>query len=241
MKIRLNESTGKKLTKKNIESLANDIVKFLKKYEINTDTTIYFNDKSISFDSHGKMSTGIKNPTDYFDYVPENHILSMSFEGGLYDIVNGYDSYTFKLEDEFSSIFNKYGVYYELGNAWNLSVFNSSYDDDDIEYTYPYRKEESYYTKQRKKIRLYNKYDTDNKELQDIMEYWYKKSKEYGDKGSCVLDAGFDFILDGQAYFMSAQSPYQGSLSWESSVDEIERMLQNIGAINVYYDYGNMD
>lgn len=64
------------------------------------------------------------NPREYFEYVCSPHFLSMSFEGPLYDALNGYYSleYCDKLEQELSSIFEKYGYYYELGNAWNLSA-----------------------------------------------------------------------------------------------------------------------
>lgn len=57
------------------------------------------------------------DPRDYFEYVREPNILSMSFEGTLYDILNNHDM--FVLQD----LFSKYGLYYELGNAWNLSAY----------------------------------------------------------------------------------------------------------------------
>ena len=44
----------------------------------------------------------------------------MSFEGPLYEVLNGYGSS--HLEEEFVKIFDKYGLYYELGNAWNLTA-----------------------------------------------------------------------------------------------------------------------
>lgn len=43
----------------------------------------------------------------------------MSFEGPLYDVLN----YEFgSLAAGLDAIFEKYGVYYELGNAWNLTL-----------------------------------------------------------------------------------------------------------------------
>ena len=50
---------------------------------------------------------------------PEN-ILSMSFEGPLYYVLNGYEGG--HLAEEFMKIFEKYGLYWELGNAWNLTA-----------------------------------------------------------------------------------------------------------------------
>ena len=61
------------------------------------------------------------DPNNYFEYVREPNILSMSFEGVLYDVLNGY--YGGKKEAEFSKILEKYGLYYEIGNAWNLSIY----------------------------------------------------------------------------------------------------------------------
>lgn len=65
------------------------------------------------------------NPKDYFEYVGEN-ILCMSFEGPLYELLNCYVplSYYNSVEGEFRGILQKYGLYYELGNAWNLSTFS---------------------------------------------------------------------------------------------------------------------
>lgn len=60
------------------------------------------------------------DPRRYFEYA--DGCLSMSFEGAFYSIMNNDSSY--KLEEEFSAILLKYGLYYELGNAWNLSCFD---------------------------------------------------------------------------------------------------------------------
>ena len=48
----------------------------------------------------------------------------MSFEGELYDVLNGYAYGWGKRADEFRQIFEKYGVYFELGNAWNLTCYD---------------------------------------------------------------------------------------------------------------------
>lgn len=118
-----------KMTAKKTENLAKEIHSFLVKHELWVDVCIYFNGKRWSTANknytefcynENRYFESEANPRDYFEYVrqPEN-ILSMSFEGGLYDILNGY--YGFKLEAEFQKIFEKYGLYYELGNAWNLT------------------------------------------------------------------------------------------------------------------------
>ena len=57
------------------------------------------------------------DPKRYFKYVREPNIFSMSFEGRLYEILNYEDMFVFE------NIFKKYGLYYELGDAWNLSAY----------------------------------------------------------------------------------------------------------------------
>jgi hypothetical protein len=47
----------------------------------------------------------------------------MSFEGGLYDVLHGCTRDCVKLAEEFWGIFEKYDVYYEYGNSWNLTCY----------------------------------------------------------------------------------------------------------------------
>ena len=61
-----------------------------------------------------------KNPLDYFEHAHPD-TLSMSFEGELYDMLN-YGWFAEELES-FSKLINGFGYYYELGNAWNLSLY----------------------------------------------------------------------------------------------------------------------
>jgi hypothetical protein len=63
-----------------------------------------------------------KNPCDYFEYGNPN-TLSMSFEGSLNYILNGYTRGWVKLEEQFSKLFEEYGLYYELGHVWNLAAY----------------------------------------------------------------------------------------------------------------------
>ena len=227
----------KTLTKTNIEELAKEITTFLEKENLVSGVSIYFNNKVMRakgewVDDYNYIPkweiTENVNPHHYFEYCAYDHILSMSFEGPLYDILN----YTFgRKEEEFSAIFDKWGLYYEFGNAWNLSAYLIN-DDIEVEYTK--------YEQPKRTIYLYR--GTDNPyELQVIMDTWYELSKEVGDKGSCVLGAGFEFEWQGDKYFMSACSPWQGSISWETNKDDIQKALENIGATNIYYRWGNMD
>lgn len=115
------------------EKLAKEIYDLCIKYGFWIDVAIYYNGKRMSswyedeqgktkYDYNGKphVSEGY-DPKDYFEYVREPNILSMSFEGPVYSAINiyGYSQFAFEL----SSLFSKYGLYYELGNAWNLSAY----------------------------------------------------------------------------------------------------------------------
>ena len=120
------------LTKKQREELATEIFNWLNDHEMWVDVHIYFNGKCWSTNSKdGKEFCYNERryfeyeaePKNYFEYVREPNILSMSFEGDLYDVLNGYAYGWVKREDEFRKIFEKYGVYFELGNAWNLSCY----------------------------------------------------------------------------------------------------------------------
>lgn len=119
---------AKKFTPAKIEKMAKEIRDFLIKHELWEDVRIYFNGKAYATDDgKGNYSYNDPNklyvledvdPRDYFEYVGD--ILSMSFEGGLYDLLN----YEFgKTYNEFNELIKKYGCYYELGNAWNLSLY----------------------------------------------------------------------------------------------------------------------
>lgn len=121
--------TKKEIEKRN-ENLANEIYNLLREYDIWVDTAIYYNGKCMSTqyrDEEGKEHFRYNDepfiteddPRKYFEYVANPHILSMSFESELYDILN-YGSCPSILK-KFDKILEKYGVYYELGDAWNLS------------------------------------------------------------------------------------------------------------------------
>lgn len=114
------------------EKLAKEIINFLIKHGAWIDTFIYVNNKR--FGCNDGMHYHYDNnwdcvfveddisPCSYFEYANPD-TLSMSFEGPLYDMLNyGYEFESYeKAEEEFSKILAKYGYYYELGNAWNLS------------------------------------------------------------------------------------------------------------------------
>lgn len=119
----------KPLSKEKIEELADSIYKLFARHQMWSDTFIYFNGCRIGnkdpsgtycYDGKAYMEEG-KDPRDYFEYVNPEHILSMSFEGPVYHMFNyGTNKAVLK---KFNALLERYGVYYELGNAWNLSCY----------------------------------------------------------------------------------------------------------------------
>lgn len=115
-----------------LEVLAWDIQKWLCDHNLWIDVCIYYDGKRMStsgvvdgkkhFRYNGEpfIEEGV-DPRDYFEYVANPHILSMSFEGALCHLL----AYSIgdRLEREFQSIFNCHGLYYELGDHWNLSCY----------------------------------------------------------------------------------------------------------------------
>lgn len=109
-----------------IECMANDIYQFLLSHEMWIDVCIYYNGKRMRtvYQNNGYecLIEGDMDPRDYFEYVAEPHILSMSFEGIFYETLNGYrGGHSVRIEKEFCDLLNKHGCYYELGDAWNLT------------------------------------------------------------------------------------------------------------------------
>lgn len=227
----------KKLIKQDIEKFAYEIMDFLKKNGLDSDVCIYFNNKRMenkydwrNSDAPPKLIIEENmNPLDYFEYAAYKHILSMSFEGPLYQELN----YNFgKKSEKFHKLFENHGLYWELGNAWNLTAYPLD-DDMEIEYTN--------YGRPKEKRSLYMWDETIPEPLRTIMTKWYKLSEAVGDKGSCVIGAGFDFTWNGIEYHMCSCSPHQGSISWETNKDDVRKMLEDIGATEIVYKWGIMD
>ena len=131
--------TGRKLTRGEKESLAKEVRQFLIRNELWTDVRIYFNGKAFATcDRNGNyfyndpkhlVVLEDEDPRAYFEYVSKDDIMSMSFEGDFYGCMNFYCEYGAdfdnRIQKEFGAILEKYGVYYELGHAWNLSCYYS--------------------------------------------------------------------------------------------------------------------
>ena len=113
--------------------LAIDIYEWCKKHDLWGDNTIYFDGKAWSnsevwgIEEGKKIAEDLyeyedKDPCDYFEYG-NSDTLSMSFEGSLNHILNGYTRGWVKLQEQFNNLFKKYDLYYEFGHSWNLSAY----------------------------------------------------------------------------------------------------------------------
>ena len=117
------------------EELAKKIYKFLMERELWIDISIYYNGKVMTSggEVNGQWVCAYnenplyfenKDPRTYFEYVADPHILSMSFEATFYDCMNGYaGEYGWQIVQDFEDLLAEYGLYYELGNAWNLTLY----------------------------------------------------------------------------------------------------------------------
>lgn len=115
-----------------MELLAMDIYRWCMKKDLWGDNIIYFNGKALSSSSEWSGVKGKqigdrlyeyenKNPRDYF---PDGEsVLAMSFEGSLYHVLNGNVPGWSKLERGFYKLFDKYGLVFEMYNAWNGNAY----------------------------------------------------------------------------------------------------------------------
>lgn len=126
------------ISEKEIENLAQEIYEWLVAHDMWSCVNTYFNgivwsahpENDLVESRYDKQKFVHKaDPRDYFDYVRNPHILSMSFDGELYELLN-YGPWL--LVDKFEKVFwahsvvdpnfGKRHLYYEFGNDWNLSV-----------------------------------------------------------------------------------------------------------------------
>lgn len=121
-----------RLSAEQIEQMAVEIREFLLDNGLWVDIDIYFNGRR--FSTHDKAAGKYyyndrehlvveenEDPKRYFEYVAEDHILSMSFEGMLCEVLY-YGEFP-AVKREFDKIFEKYGVYYEFGHHWNFTCY----------------------------------------------------------------------------------------------------------------------
>lgn len=224
---------SKKYTKADIERLAEEIYDACIDHECE-DVVIYYNNKRMMlaedykwFDYVIVIEENI-NPHDYFEYAAYQHILSMSFDGSAL-----YDWFDMYCEVEWlDKILAKYGLYCELGNSWNLSVFPSTSDIEDWEYTE--------YEKPKETEHIHHwKIDEYDERIRSVYNTWLEAVKRIGTYGSCVIGDGINFNLDGEPYFFSTN--YNQSDSRDEVIKITEAKLKEIGATDIWYYCGRLD
>ena len=121
-----------RLTPEQIEEIAKEIREYLLDNDMWQDVNIYFNGKRYTTrdpetgeyyynDREKLFEEEDEDPETYFKYVNPDHILSMSFEGPVCEMLY-YGEYS-EIQKGFDAIFEKYGLYYEFGNHWNFSCY----------------------------------------------------------------------------------------------------------------------
>ena len=120
----------KKLTKKELESLAVDLICFLQKHDLFYMVNIYVNNKLLKDNKttnaqHATTPFGSYyivndiNPKENLEYYnPET--ITVTFEGPLYDIINYNNS---SLYQQLCDLFERKGLYIEQGYAWSFSLY----------------------------------------------------------------------------------------------------------------------
>lgn len=124
-------STATKLTAEQIENLAKEIREFLLEHGLWQDVDIYFNGKKYTsydpengeyyYNDREHLIEVADQPERHFEYVNPEHILSMSFEGPVCEML--YYGILPSVRREFDKIFERYGLYYEFGHHWNFSCY----------------------------------------------------------------------------------------------------------------------
>lgn len=108
--------------------LAIDIYEWCVKHDLWGDNIIYFDGKAWSNHETWRGENGRKIAEDLYEYEDKNprdyfeggsDLLSMSFEGSLNHVLNGYTRGSVKLYEQFIKLFEKYGLYFEMYNSWN--------------------------------------------------------------------------------------------------------------------------
>lgn len=125
----------KKITPDNMKQLAFDIMDYLNTHDMWESCIIYVSNQRFlskgwgsQYDTYEKGITKkgteyiIENDINVKDYLEYSNpdTISLAFEGLLYDVINADLDYISKLDHKF---LDKFGLYFELGHAWNMSAY----------------------------------------------------------------------------------------------------------------------
>lgn len=110
-----------------LDELKDDIFDLLAEYDMLTDVHVYVNGNRYHVEPWESDDIIVEydlDPHDYFEYTRHaGNLFAMSFEGTLNHVLNcyigGYDGFI----ERFDGLFRDAGLYYEFGDAWNLSCY----------------------------------------------------------------------------------------------------------------------
>lgn len=102
-----------------MDKLRLEIIELFKSYDLYLNCTIFCNGKRYNYNNDTE-TVDDSDVADYLEYY-NSETISMSFDGDIYDVFN-YDLFPSLLE-KFNKLLESYGLYYELGNAWNLALY----------------------------------------------------------------------------------------------------------------------
>ena len=115
---------------KKIENLKDELIAYLQKHDMWQDVYIYCNGKC--WGTSDKEMKHFRYGGEPFEYEDDPHrvteyagdILTMTFEGPLYEALNYGCEYgdPWKTENDLQEMFKRYGLYYEMGESWNLTA-----------------------------------------------------------------------------------------------------------------------
>ena len=178
-------------TNNKIYKMAQELGKFLADKGLTLDVSIYILGKRFHIKDDGTLEYDIDaNPRDYFNYVRTPNILSMSFEGGLYDVLNYEDI------DFLNPFFSKYGLFFELGNTWNGSVYTID-DKDDYEWDKIIYNQDDVITENlnnkdgdNKKMGINNSIKNESIDTKELLKY-QQEPREVEEKAREVVDPAY--------------------------------------------------
>ena len=119
--------------KQQIEKLTKELISYMQKKDLFDMVRIYANGNRYS---NEKSEGSEEYQTKYGSYFMTPNVdvrkiveynnpdtITMTFEGPLYHALNGYSVDAESIETSLSKLFEKYGLYYELGYAWSLACY----------------------------------------------------------------------------------------------------------------------
>lgn len=240
----------RKLTKANIEELAKEVKDWALKNKLGKDWSLFYNGKKLSYPLK-KGADGMwnykrtyqieeANPLDYSAYFPDHFIMGMSYDGTMYEVINGYygDVFVEKLD----KILREYGLYLEHLDSCHCHFYEME-DDMEVDYTI-FEREKEYVLYRPGVCRerwTYAEFVYPS-ELDGIMRIWTAYSKAMGrHEGACIIGEKVCFNYKGKKYEMLNQSIYQGEEHYRKGAELAKELLDDLGATEIYINMGMLD